>query len=110
MNSKGLFITLAGRAGDRLDLGAVAGIELLAVPLGQPRLVVERVHLAGAAVHEQLDDALDLGPMVQAAVQIVRRRVPLPRGKSPRAEQCASASAPKPPPTCSSMFRREMFC
>ena len=42
----------AGRRGDGLDADAGAGVELLAVLLRQQRLVVERVHLAGAAVHE----------------------------------------------------------
>jgi hypothetical protein len=35
---------------------------LLAVPLFQLRLVVERVHLADAAVHEQLHDRASLWP------------------------------------------------
>ena len=63
---------VAGRAGDALGLLAGAGVERLAVPLLQFRLVVERVRLADAAVHEQLNDALDLGGVVQAAVELGR--------------------------------------
>jgi hypothetical protein len=39
------------------------------VPFGEFRLVVEGVHLAGAAVHEELDDAAGLGGVVEAAVE-----------------------------------------
>ena len=58
----------AGKALKQLDL--FARIERLAVALDQLGLVVERVALAGGAGHEQLDDPLGLGPMMQAAVQI----------------------------------------
>jgi mitochondrial fission protein ELM1 len=39
----------------------VPGFELPAVPLEKHRLVVEQIHLARAAVHEQLDHALGAG-------------------------------------------------
>src|SRR5262249_4042545 len=58
-----------GRAGDAFDLCPAPGVKDLAVQLGQPWLVVESVHRTGAAVHEQLHDASDFRPMVQAAVE-----------------------------------------
>src|SRR5262249_38485784 len=61
---------LAGDGGDGLDALVAAGVEGLAVLLLQSRLVVEGVHLAGAAVHEQLDDAACFGAMMDAAVQV----------------------------------------
>ena len=63
----GLFMHAPGRALEQLDLAA--GVELLAVPLDQRRLVVERVALAGRAGHEQLHDPLGPGPVMQAAVR-----------------------------------------
>jgi hypothetical protein len=48
--------------------GLDAKIYLLAVPLDQLRLVVERVHLADAAVHEELDDPADPGGVVRDRV------------------------------------------
>ena len=56
------------RALEQLDLAA--GVELLAVPLDQLRLVIEGIDLAGRPRHEQLDDPLGLGPAVQAAVEV----------------------------------------
>src|SRR5262249_47006890 len=56
-----------GSAGGGFDPSA--GIEFLAADFDQFGLVIERVHLAGAAVHEKLDDPFDPRAMVQAAVQ-----------------------------------------
>jgi hypothetical protein len=54
-------------AGDGFHLRPVAGVERLAVQRLELRPVEERVHLRHAAVHEELDDALGLGGVVQAA-------------------------------------------
>src|SRR5205823_13813470 len=76
-------------AGDGLDPGA--GVELPAVVLGQGRLVVEGVALADAAVHEELDDAPHLGPVVQPAVEFrASGGLTPPGGRLPR-EQAAPA-------------------
>ena len=83
----------AGRAGHRFQLGVAAGIEFLAVELGQARLVVEGVHRAGAAVHEQLHHAFHFGPVVQAAVQL---------GRGARRRASVSASSPLSPSICNS--------
>ena len=40
-------------------------IEGLARPTEQLRFVIEEVHLAGPAIHEQLDDPLGSGPVVR---------------------------------------------
>ena len=88
---------VAGRAGDAFGLLAGAGVERLAVPLVEFRLVVERVHLADAAVHEQLHDALDLRGVMQPAVELgpsVSRRAISPASAS----SCARAIPPRPPP------------
>jgi hypothetical protein len=55
---------------------AGAGVEPLAVQFGQPRFGVERVHLADAAVHEELDDALHPGAVVDAAIEVGARLRP----------------------------------
>ena len=47
-----------------------AEINLLIMPLIQLRLVVKRIHLADAAVHEQLHDAADLRLVMEAAVEL----------------------------------------
>ena len=61
-----------------------AGAGLLAVPLVQLRLGIEQVHLAGAAVLEEVDDALRAsGPEVRRAWT----------GRSYRAPACALPSA-----------------
>ena len=60
---------LAGLAGRRLDVLALAGIELLAGALEERGLVVEQVHLARAPVHEELDDAFGPRRMVEPAAQ-----------------------------------------
>ena len=49
---------------------AFAGIELLSAAFDEFGLVIKRVALAGAAVHEELHDAFDLGAMMQTAVQV----------------------------------------
>src|SRR5262245_31600967 len=66
---------IAGNGRDRLDV--FARIEAVTVQARQKRLVVERVHLAGAAVHEELNDAFGASAMVQATVErrIRTRRV-----------------------------------
>ena len=58
-----------------MDSGLDAEIDLLPVPFAELGLVVERVHLADAAVHEELDDAADAGTVVQAAVELGTRGV-----------------------------------
>ena len=81
----------AGRSGDRLD--PLARIELLSVQLDELGLVVERVALADAAVHEELNDALGLGPVVQPAIESrARRRRTRARQRAGRAR----AGAPTP--------------
>ena len=45
-------------------------IEPLAMPALELRLVIEGVHLADAAVHEELDHAARPGRMMQPAVEI----------------------------------------
>ena len=60
------------------------------LPLDQLRLVVERVDLAGGAGHEELDDALGLGRVVQAAVEVGPR---LRRRAGRRAEQVRQRDA-----------------
>jgi hypothetical protein len=42
----------------------------LAVPFFQLRFVIERIHLACAAVHEQLHDAAHFGFVMKAAVEL----------------------------------------
>ena len=61
LNSKGLLSTLKSAAELVTDssLTLPPGVELLAVELCELGLVVEGVHRAGAAVHEQLDHAFD---------------------------------------------------
>jgi len=54
-----------GRVGHRLDQAAIAGIKLLPVQDSQLRLVVESVHLADTAVHEQLNHPLGLGYVIR---------------------------------------------
>src|SRR5206468_9142817 len=56
---------LAGRG-----LDPAAGIELLAISLFKLGLVIERVTLADAAVHGELDDALGLGGVVETAIEV----------------------------------------
>ena len=67
----------------------------------QPRLVVERVALAGRAGHEQLHDALGLGREVQPAVAAARARTPgtgAADSSPSRPSSDASAIPPSPPP------------
>ena len=56
----------AGLALEQLDLAP--RVELLAVLLDQRRLIVKRVALAGRARHEQVNDSLGPGEMMQPAV------------------------------------------
>ncbi len=52
-------------------VGSLAGVvkrHLLAIVRGEPRLVVERIDLADAALHEQKDDALGTGSEVRRLV------------------------------------------
>src|SRR2546430_137650 len=60
----------AGGGGARLD--GLARIEALPGPALEFRLVIEGVDLADAAIHEELNDAPRLGPMMQSAVEIGR--------------------------------------
>ena len=53
------------RVGHRLDQAAIARVKLLPVQGSQLRLVVESVHLADSAVHEQLNHPLGLGNVIQ---------------------------------------------
>ena len=54
LNANGDFMTSPGAL---VAAALSAEVDLLAVPLVELGLVVERVHLADAAVHEQLNDA-----------------------------------------------------
>ena len=77
----GLAVLLEGE-GAFHDGAAIAGLafgsdlwaEHLAVVFFECGFVVERVHGAGAAVHEELDDAFDLGGVMDAAVEFGRWR------------------------------------
>ncbi len=62
-----------------------AGIERPPMPSRQLRLVVEGIHLADAAVHEELDHAAHPGPMVYPAIQLGSRtdRLVIGRGQQP---------------------------
>src|SRR5205823_9168593 len=64
---------VARRGGDGLDV--LAGVEAAAVQALELGLVVEGVHLADAAVHEELDDAPGAGAVVQAAALVGARGV-----------------------------------
>ena len=93
---------VAGHAGGSLDMAA--RIERLAVPALQLGLVVEGVHLADAAVHEELDHTANLGSMVQPAVQLGRRtdRPEIEPGEQPLLAQQmrqgdATQATPQPP-------------
>jgi hypothetical protein len=59
---------LAGCARGRLDVAP--RVERLAVATVQLRLVVEGVHLADAAVHEELDHPLRPGAMMETAIEV----------------------------------------
>ena len=56
------------RPRDGFDLYASAGIELLAIKLGEARLGVERVHRTDTSIHKQLHDAFDFCRVMDAAV------------------------------------------
>ena len=60
---------------DELDFARDLVEVRLAVVLVERRLGVEQVHLAGAAVHEQMDDRLGLGREVRRARLEVDRRI-----------------------------------
>ncbi len=62
---------LSGLARGCLDV--TAWLKWLVVPPAQLGLIVKRVHLAHATVHEKLNDPAHLGGMVQAAVPIGMR-------------------------------------
>ena len=85
---------VARRARGRLDMAS--RVKRLAVAAVQLGLVVERVHLADAAVHEELDHPAHLGAMMQPAVQIGTRPRPAP----------ASARCPQAGPRRPSMRRQ----
>jgi hypothetical protein len=70
---EGAFHHVARSARSSLDPAAIARIKLLTVAFYQFRLVIESIALAGAAVHKELHDALDLGAMMDAAVQLRSR-------------------------------------
>ncbi len=60
----------AGRSGHRFEFGtSPPGSNRWPLSSARRGLVVEGVHRAGAAVHEQLHHAFHFGPVVQAAVQ-----------------------------------------
>src|SRR5678815_6184333 len=59
---EGALHDVARRAGRSFN--ARTGIELLAMQFDQLRLVIEGIHLADAAIHEKLHDALDPGAMM----------------------------------------------
>ena len=86
-----------------------ARIERLAVPALQLGLVVEGVHLADAAVHEELDHTANLGSMVQPAVQLGRRtdRPEIGPGEQPLlAQQIRQGDATQATPQPPEKFRR----
>ena len=78
----------------------LAGVERLVVAAVQLRLVVEGVHLAHAAVEEDLHDAPSLCDVMQAAVEISAGAI-RPRQGLAAAEQVgqrdAAESAADPP-------------
>jgi len=57
----------AGNAGGGFDAGA--RIKLLAVEFGEEGFGVEGIALADAAVHEELDDALGFGSVVEVIAE-----------------------------------------
>ncbi len=61
------------RAGGGFDF--FAGIEFLTAAFDEFGFVIEQVALARAAVHEELDDALNFRWMMKAAVKFRTRRV-----------------------------------
>src|ERR1700674_3307593 len=89
---------VAGHGGDGLDALAVA-FEAPAVPRLQEGLIIEGVDLAGAPVHEKLEDAPGPRAMVHPAIQTWRRSC---RGKMPVApeqvqQRDAAEAAPELP-------------
>ena len=96
------------------ERGAIAleqlGRRQRAVELGELRLVVEQLQVAGRAGHEQVDDALGL----RRVVRLLRReRIQggiLQSGCEPRVcNKCPNAMAPSPTPHCS-MNQRRLTC
>ena len=78
---------------ERLDV--FAEVRFFSVPFYQLRLEVEQIDVARATGHEELDDALGLGLVVQAAIRALwehRREV------CPQPSIAASAMPPNPPP------------
>ena len=81
-------------------ISPIAGVDEL-LPLGQRlagvlselRLKVERVDLADAAVHEQLDHPFDLGPVMDAIVQLRPRF-----GRFPAGEHLGESNRPESVP------------
>ena len=66
---EGRLENLSRFAGGGLDAITIAGIKRLAVPAEQRGLVVEQIHLARPAVHEQLDHPPNPGPVMAAPRQ-----------------------------------------
>jgi hypothetical protein len=60
---------LAGGAGHAFYFLAGSGIERLAVGLYEVGFVVKCVRLTNSPIHEELNDALGLGRMMQSAIQ-----------------------------------------
>jgi len=83
------FHQLARLAGRRLDMPS--GIEFFPVPFFQFRLVIERVHLADPAVHEELDHMAGLGRVMLRGGQRVLFSQQLRQGDAAQ----AAAGAPK---------------
>ena len=89
-------------------------VERLAVAAVQLGLVVERVHLADAAVHEELDHPADLGAMMQPSVEVGARRGcagvrSVPASRPSRPSMAARAMPPRPPPSRQRKSRRGIW-
>ena len=99
------------RAGLTLEkLHFFAGIEPLPVPLHEERLIVKGITLACSAGHEELDDALGLGPVVKPAAQL-RTGSHGPSEKQPclpkEVRERDSPKAPSKPPQELSSVKRQ---
>src|SRR5207253_2068947 len=86
----------ARRALKQLD--SAAGVELGAVPFDQLGLVIEGIKLAGRPGHEELNDALCLGPVVWTAGALRSSRTCLVAVEEPGQRDAAQSAADLPEP------------